>query len=98
MLDICAKHWPVYMLVFAQMYQRPSASAAAAAAATECAFFADTNSAVCRNLELEESERLARENMKDIIACGFNPDRTFIFTDFGYLGGDFSRNIKRIER
>lgn len=51
-----------------------------------------------RNLELEESERLARENMKDIIACGFNPDRTFIFTDFGYLGGDFSRNIKRIER
>ena len=53
---------------------------------------------VRRNLDLEESERLAHENMKDIIACGFNPDSTFIFTDFGYLGGNFSRNIKRIER
>ena len=51
-----------------------------------------------RNLELEESERLAKQNIKDIIACGFDESRTFIFTDFNYLGGAFSRNIKRIQR
>ena len=51
-----------------------------------------------RNLELEESERLALENIKDIIACGFDVHKTFIFTDFGYCGGDFNRNTKRIER
>ena len=38
------------------------------------------------------------ENIKDIIACGFDEERTFIFTDFNYLGGAFSRNIKRIQR
>ena len=52
----------------------------------------------CRNLDLDEAERLAHENIKDIIACGFDAEKTFIFTDFGYLGGNFSRNIKRIER
>ena len=40
-----------------------------------------------KNLTVEESKRLARENAKDIIACGFDVDRTFIFTDFGYVGG-----------
>ena len=63
-----------------------------------CSKLCPTSKCMCRNLDLEESERLAHENMKDIIACGFDPDKTFIFTDFGYLGGNFSRNIKRIER
>jgi len=40
-----------------------------------------------KNLTVEESKRLARENAKDIIACGFDVDRTFIFTDSGYVGG-----------
>jgi tryptophanyl-tRNA synthetase len=26
------------------------------------------------------------ENVKDIIACGFDAERTFIFTDFSYVG------------
>ena len=29
--------------------------------------------------------RLAFENAKDIIACGFNPKKTFIFTDLDYI-------------
>lgn len=29
--------------------------------------------------------RLAYENAKDIIACGFNPEKTFIFTDLDYI-------------
>jgi tryptophanyl-tRNA synthetase len=32
---------------------------------------------------VEEACRLSRENAKDIIACGFDPKRTFIFSDFG---------------
>lgn len=37
------------------------------------------------NLTLEECHRLAYENVKDIIACGFNPEKTFIFTDLDYI-------------
>jgi tryptophanyl-tRNA synthetase len=51
-----------------------------------------------KGLNLEESRRLARENAKDIIACGFDVTRTFIFSDFEYVGGAFYRNIVRIQR
>lgn len=37
-------------------------------------------------LTLEETYRLAYENAKDIIACGFNKDKTFIFSDIDYIG------------
>jgi tryptophanyl-tRNA synthetase len=47
---------------------------------------------------VEEARRLARENAKDIIACGFDAARTFIFSDFEYVGGPFYRNIARIQR
>ncbi|KAM0019215.1 putative tryptophan--tRNA ligase [Helianthus debilis subsp. tardiflorus] len=40
-----------------------------------------------KNLIVEESKRLSRENAKDIIACGFDASRTFIFSDFDYVGG-----------
>lgn len=29
--------------------------------------------------------RLAYENAKDIIACGFDPKKTFIFSDLDYI-------------
>jgi len=48
--------------------------------------------------DVEEYEKLARENAKDIIACGFNIDRTFIFSDYAYMGGDFYRNVTRISK
>lgn len=51
-----------------------------------------------RGLSVEEARRLARENCKDIIACGFDVARTFIFSDFEYVGGAFYRNITRIQR
>jgi len=38
------------------------------------------------NLTLEEAHRLAFENAKDIIACGFNPEKTFIFSNLDYIG------------
>jgi tryptophanyl-tRNA synthetase len=40
-----------------------------------------------KNLSAEECKRLARENAKDIIACGFDVQRTFIFSDFEFVGG-----------
>lgn len=51
-----------------------------------------------RGLHLEESRRLARENARDIIACGFDVEKTFIFSDFDYVGGAFYRNIVQIQR
>ena len=38
-----------------------------------------------KDLKLEECRRLARENIKDIIAIGFDVNKTFIFTDFDYI-------------
>ncbi|KAF3943390.1 hypothetical protein CMV_030050 [Castanea mollissima] len=51
-----------------------------------------------KNLTVEESRRLARENAKDIIACGFDIRRTFIFSDFDYVGGAFYRNMVEISK
>ena len=51
-----------------------------------------------QNLSVEEACRLSRENAKDIIACGFDPKRTFIFSDFAYMGGDFYKNCARIAK
>ena len=39
-----------------------------------------------KNLTIAECERLARENAKDIIACGFDVERTFIFSNLNYVG------------
>ena len=37
-------------------------------------------------LTLEEANRLSYENAKDIIACGFDKEKTFIFSNMDYLG------------
>lgn len=47
----------------------------------------DDEKCMWKNLTVEETQRLARENAKDIIACGFDITRTFIFSDFDYVGG-----------
>lgn len=39
-----------------------------------------------KNLKLEEAYRLAYENAKDIIACGFDVNKTFIFSNLDYVG------------
>ena len=40
-----------------------------------------------KDLSTDDSKKLARENAKDIIACGFDIERTFIFSDFKFVGG-----------
>lgn len=38
-----------------------------------------------KDLTVEEAHRLAFENAKDIIAVGFDEDKTFIFSDIAYM-------------
>lgn len=47
----------------------------------------DDEKTLCRTLELEKAEELCAANIKDIIAVGFDPKNTFIFSDFEYMGG-----------
>ncbi|KAE8780480.1 tryptophan--tRNA ligase, cytoplasmic [Hordeum vulgare] len=51
-----------------------------------------------KDLSIAESKRLARENAKDIIACGFDIERTFIFSDFEYVGGPFYENMMQVAK
>jgi len=44
-------------------------------------------------MTLEESKKLAFENAKDIIAIGFDVNKTFIFSDFNFVGGPFYENM-----
>ena len=46
--------------------------------------------------DLDEFNRLSYENSKDIIACGFNPDKTFIFSNLETLGGALYKNVVKI--
>jgi len=50
-----------------------------------------------KDLTLEECHRLAFENAKDIIACGFDPRKTFIFSDLDYVGTMYP-NICKIRK
>lgn len=50
-----------------------------------------------KSVTLEETARYTRENAKDIIALGFDVERTFIFQDTDYVGHMY-RNIVRIQK
>ena len=50
-----------------------------------------------KDMSLEDAHKLAIENAKDIIAVGFDPKRTFIFTDYDYLGHMYP-NIAKIQK
>jgi len=47
---------------------------------------------------LSEAKRIAIENVKDIIAVGFDPSKTFIFFDTEYICPAFYQNVLRIWR
>jgi len=47
-----------------------------------------------RGCSMEELQHMTRENARDIIACGFDPDNTFIFSDFEYVGTMYREVIK----
>ncbi|KAJ0254259.1 hypothetical protein HA466_0107900 [Hirschfeldia incana] len=47
-----------------------------------------------KTLELEDTEKLARENAKDIIACGFDVEKTFIFSNIEHAGILYKNTLK----
>ncbi|XP_067335643.1 tryptophan--tRNA ligase, cytoplasmic-like isoform X2 [Channa argus] len=53
-----------------------------------------------KDLTLEECHYYAVENAKDIIACGFDINKTFIFSDLDYMGSspEFYRNVVKIQK
>ena len=51
-----------------------------------------------RDLELEEAHRLAYENTKDIIACGFDVKKTFIFSNLDYMRYLLSPNTLAVKK
>ena len=38
-----------------------------------------------KDLKIDEAHRLAYENAKDIVACGFDVNKTFLFSDIDYM-------------
>jgi len=53
-----------------------------------------------KDLSVDEAHRLAYENIKDIIACGFDVKKTFIFSDIDYIGqsSEFYKNILKVQK
>ncbi|EGW32515.1 tryptophanyl-tRNA synthetase [Spathaspora passalidarum NRRL Y-27907] len=49
-------------------------------------------------LTIEDVKNFAIENCKDVIAVGFKPENTFIFSDLQYMGGAFYENVVRTSR
>lgn len=46
----------------------------------------DDEKMLWKDIKLEEAHKMAYENAKDIIAIGFDINKTFIFSDFDYIG------------
>ncbi|KAK8847371.1 tryptophan-tRNA ligase [Kwoniella newhampshirensis] len=38
-------------------------------------------------------KKMGQDNMKEVIACGFNPEKTFIFSNLSHMGGTFYENV-----
>ncbi|KAK4884513.1 hypothetical protein RN001_000784 [Aquatica leii] len=60
----------------------------------------DDEKCLWRDIKLEEANKMAYENAKDIIAVGFDINKTFIFSDLDYIGQcpEFYRNMVRIQK
>ncbi|KAF2986279.1 hypothetical protein EK904_009808 [Melospiza melodia maxima] len=53
-----------------------------------------------KDMTIEKAYEYAKENAKDIIACGFDVNKTFIFSDLDYLGtsAGFYKNIVKVQK
>ncbi|EJD06106.1 tryptophanyl-tRNA synthetase [Fomitiporia mediterranea MF3/22] len=49
-------------------------------------------------LKPEQTYKYGLDNAKDIIAVGFNLEKTFIFSNFDYVRGPFYKNVSKISR
>ena len=51
-----------------------------------------------KDLSLHQLAHTLKENVRDIIAYGFDRDKTFIFSDFEYMGGKFYQNVVKMQK
>lgn len=51
-----------------------------------------------QKLTIQDVKKFVRENCKDIVAVGFNPENTFIFSDMEYMNPAFYENVVRTSR
>ena len=51
-----------------------------------------------RNLSYEETQRWSKDNIAEIAAVGFNPDKTFIFQDTEFVGQSYPLILKIARR
>ncbi|XP_043480423.1 tryptophan--tRNA ligase, cytoplasmic [Leptopilina heterotoma] len=60
----------------------------------------DDEKSIWKNIKLETAIELAYLNAKDIIACGFNIKKTFIFSNLEHIGNNpaFYQNMIRIQK
>ena len=49
-------------------------------------------------MKIEQSNKFAAENAKDIMSFGFDPERTFIFSNLDYMSGAFYKNVVKISK
>ncbi|OCH85226.1 tryptophanyl-tRNA synthetase [Obba rivulosa] len=49
-------------------------------------------------LKVEQTYEFSKRNARDIIAVGFDMNKTFIFSDYDFVGGAFYRNVSKISR
>ncbi|KAJ9141759.1 Tryptophan--tRNA ligase, cytoplasmic [Pleurostoma richardsiae] len=47
---------------------------------------------------IEEVQGYTRKNCADIVAIGFDPKKTFIFSDYEFMGGAFYKNVTRVAK
>ncbi|KAJ3170170.1 tryptophan--tRNA ligase [Geranomyces variabilis] len=51
-----------------------------------------------KDLKLEDSLKYSQDNARDIMAFGFDPEKTFIFSNLGYMNPAFYQNVVRISK
>ncbi|XP_057337205.1 tryptophan--tRNA ligase, cytoplasmic [Microplitis mediator] len=60
----------------------------------------DDEKSIWKNIKIEDAIKLSYENAKDIIACGFDLNKTFIFSNLEHIGSNpaFYQNMIRIQK
>jgi tryptophanyl-tRNA synthetase len=51
-----------------------------------------------KDISVDEALRFSIENAKDIMSFGFDPLKTFIFSNLNYMGGAFYKNVVKISK
>ena len=51
-----------------------------------------------KDMKIEDANKFAIQNAKDIISFGFDPKRTFIFSNLDYMSGAFYKNVVKISK